>query len=72
MAQPDSVWTYRRLYPLTRKDAYPLPRVDDTLATLSGSKWFTALDLISDNWQVETHPEHREDCILYNTGTVQV
>ena len=38
---------YRKLNAVTRKDAYPLPRVDDTLDTLSGSKWFTALDLIS-------------------------
>ena len=28
---------YRRLNAVTRKDAYPLPRIDDTLDTLSGS-----------------------------------
>ena len=32
---------------VTRKDAYPLPRVDDTLDTLAGAKWFSTLDLIS-------------------------
>ena len=51
---------YRKLNGITRKDAYPLPRVDDTLDTLAGSKWFTTLDLISGYWQVELEPEHRE------------
>ena len=44
---------YRKLNGLTRKDAYPLPRIDDALDTLAGSKWFTTLDLISEYWQVE-------------------
>ena len=44
---------YRKINNVTQKDAYPLPRVDDTLDTLSGSKWFTTLDLISGYWQVE-------------------
>ena len=30
----------------TWKDAYPLPRVDDTLEALSRLKWFSTLDLI--------------------------
>ena len=37
---------YCKLNALTRKDAYPLPRIDDTLDTLSGSKWFSTLDLL--------------------------
>ena len=45
---------------VTRKDAYPLPRVDDTLDTLAGSKWFSTLDLISGYWQVEMSPEDQE------------
>ena len=51
---------YRRLNEVTRKDAYPLPRVDDTLDTLVGSKWFSTLDLASGYWQVEVHPDDRE------------
>ena len=29
---------YRKVNAVTRKDAYPLPRIDDTLVTLSGSR----------------------------------
>ena len=36
---------YRKVNVVTHKDAYPLPRVDDTLDTLAGAKWFTTLDL---------------------------
>ena len=51
---------YRRVNAVTRKDAYPLPRVDETLDTLAGSKWFSTLYLISGYWQVEVSPEDRE------------
>ena len=55
---------YRKVNAVTRKDAYPLPRVDETLETLSGSRWFTALDLISGYWQVEVNPEDAEKTAL--------
>ena len=32
---------YRKLNHVTQKDAYPLPRIDVTLDTLHGSRWFT-------------------------------
>ena len=31
---------YRKLNDVTKKDSYPLPRIDDTLDTLAGTKWF--------------------------------
>ena len=43
---------YRRLNLATVKDAYPLPRLDDTLDMLAGKKWFLILDLASGYWQV--------------------
>jgi hypothetical protein len=43
---------YRGLNEVTRKDAYPLPRVDDTLDELKDANFYTHLDLASGFWQV--------------------
>lgn len=51
---------YRKLNAVTKKDSYPLPRIDDTLDTLSGATMFSTLDLQSGYWQVEVHKEDRE------------
>ncbi|KAL5509623.1 hypothetical protein EMCRGX_G005023 [Ephydatia muelleri] len=50
---------YRKLNEVTRKDAYPLPRIDDTLEMLSESQLFSTLDLASGYWQVELEEEDR-------------
>jgi len=47
---------YRRLNHVTKKDVYPLPRIDDILDTLGKAKYFTTLDLASGYWQVEMDP----------------
>ena len=51
---------YRKLTALIRKDAYLLPRVDDTLDTLPGSKWFSIMDMLSGYWHVEVDAKDRE------------
>ncbi|KAJ8362265.1 hypothetical protein AAFF_G00386650 [Aldrovandia affinis] len=38
---------YRPLNGVTRKDSYPLPRIDESLDLVSGSSWFSSLDLRS-------------------------
>ena len=51
---------YRCLNDVTVKDAYPLPRIDESLDQLAGSKWFSCLDLSAGYWQVEVEPEDRQ------------
>src|ERR1700733_2776709 len=48
---------YRRLNERTKKDSYPLPRVEDCLDALSGSTWFSTLDLRSGYHQVAMDPK---------------
>ncbi len=42
---------------VTRKDAYPLPRIDDTLDALRCSRYFSTLDLYSGYWQMKMDPK---------------
>lgn len=51
---------YRRLNDVTIKDAYPLPRIDDSLDALGGSRLFSTLDLTSGYWQVELDESAKE------------
>ena len=44
---------YRGLNEVTVKDAYPLPRIHDSLDALNGGKWFHTMDLMSGYWQVQ-------------------
>ena len=58
---------YRRLNDVTKKDSYPLPRIDDTLDTLNGMNWFSTLDLKSGYWQVEIKDKDKEKT-AFSTG----
>ena len=49
----------RRLNQRTVKDAYSLPRIDETLDRLKGSYVFSSLDLKSGYWQVEIEEESK-------------
>ena len=59
---------FRLLNKVTIKDSYPLPRIDDSLDALSGSVWFSTLDLMSGYWQVEVDPKDREKTAFATTG----
>ena len=43
---------YRKLKNVTHKDAYPLPRIDETVDTLSRAQWFSTLDMASGYYQM--------------------
>ena len=51
---------FRKLNSVTKKDTYPLPRIDDALDTLHGASFFSSLDLRSGYWQVPMHPDDKE------------
>ena len=50
----------RKLNARTVKDAYSLPRIDETLERLKGSCIFSSLDLKSGYWQVEIEEESKK------------
>ena len=56
---------YQKINEVTRKDAYPIPRIDETLDTLAGATLFSTLDLRSGYWQVEMDPKDREKTAFY-------
>ena len=51
---------YRKLNNITKKDSFPLPRIDDVLDLLHGQKYFTTLDLASGYWQIEMDDSSKE------------
>nr|VZI16601.1 unnamed protein product [Spirometra erinaceieuropaei] len=51
---------YRRLNTVTVRDAFPLSRMDDLLASMAGKKFFSNLDLSSSYWKCKfLQPEIR-------------
>jgi hypothetical protein len=51
---------YRQLNNVTRKNAYPLPRIGDILDDLGPSKYFTTLDAKSGYHQIPVHPQDKD------------
>ena len=51
---------YRKLNGCTKKNSYPLPRIDETIDSLGGNQWFCTLDLQSGYWQVGMKEEDQE------------
>jgi hypothetical protein len=47
---------YRKLNAITKRDVYPLPRIDDTLDMLGQARYFSTLDLQSGFWQIPVNP----------------
>jgi hypothetical protein len=51
---------FRKVNEITKKDAYAIPRIDDTPDTLHGPRYFSCVDLASGYWQVELQEEDKE------------
>lgn len=51
---------YRKLNNVTKKDVYPLPRIDDSLDRLRHARYFSSMDLKSGYWQIEVDERDRE------------
>ena len=50
---------YRQLNARTRRDAFPLPRIEESLDSLAGARWFSAMDLASGYNQVPVAEKDR-------------
>ena len=60
---------YCKLNDVTKKDSYPLPRINNALDVLGDAKYFSAMDLISGYWQIDLSPEDQEKCpIIISRG----
>ena len=51
---------YRALNRLTKRDTYPIPRVDDNLDRLGGCRYFSTIDLEAGFHQIPMHEESIE------------
>ncbi|KAK8778690.1 hypothetical protein V5799_019970 [Amblyomma americanum] len=51
---------YRRLDKVTKKDVYPLPRIDDTLDRIRHARYFSSIDMKTGCWQTEVDERERE------------
>lgn len=51
---------YRKLNLQTIKDAYALPNLEEAFSALSGSKWFSVLDLKSGYYQIEIEESDKQ------------
>ena len=64
LVRKDGKWRfcvdYQRLNAVIQQDAYPLPRIDDSLDALSRKKFFSTLDLVSGYWQVPLDKDAQE------------
>uniref|UniRef100_A0A5S6Q2I3 RNA-directed DNA polymerase n=2 Tax=Trichuris muris TaxID=70415 RepID=A0A5S6Q2I3_TRIMR len=63
---------YRKLNEVSRRDAYPIPRIDETLEALAGARYFSTIDLLSGYWQVElTEAAKEKTAFITHDGLFQ-
>ena len=55
---------YRKLNEVSKHDAYPLPNINDCLASLGNSCYFSTMDMASGYWQCSMDPESGEKAAI--------
>jgi hypothetical protein len=63
---------YRKLNALTRKDRYPLPLIDETLARMASAKVYTKLDIRQTFNRIRMAPDSEEYKVSYTIRLVQM
>ncbi|KAG1301530.1 hypothetical protein G6F64_011715 [Rhizopus arrhizus] len=61
---------YRGLNKVTKKDKYPLPRIDELLDKLHGAKYFSTIDLKSGYWQLPLDPKDAKKTAFIANGSL--
>ena len=61
---------FRALNVVTRKDKFPLPRIDDLLEDLHDCKCLSLIDLKSGYWQLPVHPKDRHKTSFIANGSL--
>ena len=51
---------YQKLNSITKKNAYPLPRIDELLEKIGNLRYYSTLDMAAGYWQVEIAEEDKE------------
>ena len=59
---------YRKLNSVTYKDSYPLPFIDNCLSALSGSSWYSTLDLRSGYYIIPIAEQDRDKSAFITQG----
>lgn len=57
---------YGKVNAITKRDVYPLPRIDDSLNSLGNCTYFSALDLTSGYWKIPIAPGDIEKTAFIN------